>query len=147
MWKYVIYYWLLIAAGIVISFAFSSLIHFVLDKPRGVPLATLGLAGTIAQIGLMVFPLLFAPFLCSFAFYGGNQRKPKKSEHRFLVASVASTTLVLWLIFFAAGGAWFWVLQGSGWFIGAFVLGPPIIATVAFGVLFPLGNRLICAAC
>jgi hypothetical protein len=143
MRKYVVYYWLLVVAGIVISVALSSLIHSVLDKPRGVPLASLGIAGTITQIGLMVFPLLFAPILCSFAFHGGKRREPTKKELRYLIATVASTAFILWLIHFAASGAWFGVLQGGVWFVIAYILGPPIVATVAFGTLFPLGNRLI----
>lgn len=143
MSRYITYYWLLVVAGAAVSFGFSTLIHSYLDVPRGVPLARFGVIGTITQIGLMALPFFLAPILTSFAFYGRYQRKPTKHEIRYLTYMVASSAIVLWLILFAVSGAWFWVLQGDIWFVGAYVLGPPIVAIVAFGFLFPVGNWII----
>jgi hypothetical protein len=97
----------------------------------------------MTQIGLMMFPLFFAPILTSLAFYGGNQRKPTKNEYLNLIAGVGSSTFVVIMVFIMVSGAWFWVFQGDRWFVIALVLGPPIAAAIAFGVLFPLGIRVI----
>lgn len=136
MKKYVVYYLLLLPLGAAISTGLSSLIHVALDMPRGVPLARLGLAGTIAQISLMVFPFIFAPIVTAIAFYGGNKRAPEKGEFKLLVSAVSILFALLWIFLLFGSGAWFGFLQGSLLFILGGVLGPPIIAAVLFWVLF-----------
>ncbi|MBE1295569.1 hypothetical protein [Phycobacter azelaicus] len=141
MGRYTIYYVLLLVLGIIIAFMLSSLIHYSLDKPRGVPLARLGLAGTITQIGLMVFPFVFAPIPLGLTFFGRQQRKPTQNECRRLAFNVGLLIFVIWLILFVASGAWFGIIQGGVWLLVGALLGPPLLAAATLWGLFPLAIR------
>jgi len=141
MGRYTIYYVLLLVLGIVVTFMLSSLIHYSLDMPRGAPLARLGLAGTIAQNGLMVFPFVFAPIPLGLAFFGREKRKPTRNECRRLAFNVGLLIFVIWLILFVAGGVWFGVVQGGTWVVVAFLFGPPVFAAVTVWGLFLFAIR------
>ncbi|MGB7260779.1 MAG: hypothetical protein WBC68_01810 [Albidovulum sp.] len=136
MKKYVVFYLLLLPVGAVISVGLSSLIHVILDMPRGVPLARLGLQGAMAQISLMIFPFIFAPIFTAIAYYGGNKSAPTKRDLRRFVATIFGLFALLWMFIIVVSGAWFGLLQGSLWFISGVVLGPPIVAMILCWFLF-----------
>lgn len=141
MSRYTVYYVLSLVLGIAIALMFSSLIHSSIDKPRGVPLAELGLAGTITQIGLMVFPFIFAPMPLGLAFFVRHKRTPTQNECRRLALNVGLLIFVVWLILFAASGIWFGIIQGGLWFSIGVLLGPPLLAAVTLWGIFPLASR------
>ncbi len=51
--------------------------------------------------------------------------------------------MVLWLFFVALTGIWFGAIQGGVWLFYVFILGPAFAATITFGVVYPLANRII----
>ncbi|WP_146347253.1 hypothetical protein [Falsiphaeobacter marinintestinus] len=136
MRKYVVYYFLLLPLGVAISVGLSSLIHALLDMPRGVPLARLGWMGVVMQVSLVILPFFFAPIFTAIAFVGGNKSAPETRELMQFVATISGMVAFLWVLFIFGSGMWFGILQGSIWFVCAAVLAPPIVAMASCWFLF-----------
>ena len=141
MSRYIVNYVLFFILGAIVAQLLSSLIHYSLDKPRGVPLPRLGLAGTITQIGLMVFPFVFAPIPLGRSFLGEQKRRPNRKECRRLALNIGFLSFVIWLVIFAASGIWFGIIQGGALILFGALLGPALFASVTLWALFPLASR------
>jgi len=134
--KYVVTYWIIVVVSIPISYAISSLIHSFLDIPRGVPLARLGMLGSIGQISLMILPFLLAPIGAAVAYYKVCKQRAASDEVTRLSLGIAFSTVLLSVVFWIGTGAWFGLIQGEPWFILLVLAAPPAITTVCFWVLF-----------
>ena len=145
MFKLTVYWYLLVAFGVFVSVIASGVINGMLDQPRGAPLSRLGLAGTVTQIGLMLFPLLFAPAIMGLTFLRSHQRKPRLVEILRLGCSIGFSGAVVWFGMFLVSGVWFGVIHGGNRLVATFLAGPPLLATATVLVVFPLSAGIFAA--
>ncbi|MEW2915433.1 hypothetical protein AB1A64_00020 [Ruegeria sp. ANG10] len=137
-------FWLFLIPGIAVSYLISIFSHDLMGIPRGVPFGRFGVAGTVAQISLMLLPFAIGAFVSAILYFRRFGNHTSGRQIVICATMIGLIVLVVTLLFFAFSGAWFGLLQAPNLkTMLIFLFAPCLSAATLFLVVFPTTIWLI----